>query len=173
MFRGTDHPVEELGMSDPTRPPMAIEAAAVPSRTGALHLPEPFAKRLSRRVKHSLGDHFGLKAFGVNLTRLAAGDVSAFHHRHSLQDEFVYVLEGHPTLVTDGGETKLSPGMCAGFPANGPAHHLENRTEHEVLILEVGDRALGDQVVYPVDYLVLVVGPDGKRRFTHKDGTPY
>lgn len=160
-------------MTEPTRPPIAVEAAAVPSRTGALHVPEPFATRLSRRVKHALGDHFGLKAFGVNLTRLAAGDTSAIHHRHSVQDEFVYVLEGHPTLVTDGDEVTLSPGMCAGFPASGPAHHLENRTEHDVLVLEVGDRAPGDQVFYPVDDLMLVVGPDGKRRFAHKDGTPY
>ncbi len=121
----------------------------------------------------ALGDHFGLRAFGVNLTRLAAGDVSALHHGHSVQDEFVYVLEGHPTLVTEGGEVKLSPGMCAGFPANGPAHHLENRTEHEVLVLEVGDRAPGDQVVYPADDLMLIVRPDGKRHFAHKDGTPY
>jgi uncharacterized cupin superfamily protein len=136
-------------------------------------LPEPFAGRLSRRVKHSLGDHFGLKAFGVNLTRVAAGDGSALHHRHSLQDEFVYVLEGHPTIVTDDGEVTLSPGMCAGFRANGPAHHLENRTSSDVLVLEVGDRAPGDQVIYPADDLVLTSGADGKWRPTHKDGTPY
>lgn len=160
-------------MTEPMRSPIAVEAAAVPSRTGARLVPEPFATLLSRRVKHALGDHFGLKAFGVNLTRLAAGDASALHHRHSLQDEFVYVLEGHPTLVTDGGEVKLSPGMCAGFPASGPAHHLENRTEHDVLVLEVGDRAAGDQVVYPVDDLMLIVGSDGKRHFGHKDGAPY
>lgn len=157
----------------PTRPALAVEAAAVPSRTGALHVPEPFATRLSRRVKHALGDQFGLKAFGVNLTRLAPGDTSAIHHRHSVQDEFVYVLEGHPTLVSDDGEVQLSPGWCAGFPANGPAHHLENRTEQGVVVLEVGDRATGDQVSYPHDDLLLVVGPDGRRRFAHKDGTPY
>jgi uncharacterized cupin superfamily protein len=160
-------------MSEATRPPVAIEAAAAPARTGAQHVPEPFATLLSRRVKHVLGDHFGLKAFGVNLTRLAAGDASALHHRHSLQDEFVYVLEGHPTLVTDAEEVKLSPGMCAGFPANGPAHHLENRTEQEVLVLEVGDRTPGDQVVFPADDLLRVGGADGKQRFVHKDGTPY
>ena len=158
-------------MSEPT--PIAVEAAAIPSRTGAVHLPAPFAKRLSGRVKHALGDHFGLKAFGVNLTRLAAGDTSALHHRHLRGEEFVYVLEGHPTLVSDGGEVALSPGMCAGFPASGPAHHLENRTQHDVLFLEVGDRAAGDQVVYPNDDLSLVVGADGKVRCAHKDGTPY
>ncbi len=160
-------------MSDPARPPIAVEAAAVPSRKGALHLPEPFASLLSRRVKHGLGDHFGLKAFGVNLTRLPAGAVSALHHRHTRQDELVYVLEGNPTLVTDAGEATLSPGMCAGFPASGPAHHLENRTDRDVLVLEVGDRAPQDEVVYPDHDVRGVPGPDGKWRFTHKDGRPY
>lgn len=160
-------------MTEPTTPPLAADAVAVPSRRGARLVPEPFARLLARRVKHALGDHFGLKAFGVNLTRLAAGDPSSLHHRHTVQDELVYVLEGHPTLVTDGGEVDLSPGMCAGFPANGPAHHLENRTGYDVIVLEIGDRTPGDQVVYPNDDLMLVPGPDGKRRFTHKDGTPY
>lgn len=160
-------------MSDPTKAPIAIHATAAPARTGAALLPEPFAGRLRRRVKHALGDAFGLKAFGVNLTRLAAGDVSAVHHRHTVQDELVYVLEGTPTLVSDAGELELSPGMCAGFPAGGPAHHLENRTEREVVVLEVGDRGPGDQVEYPREDLMLVVGPDGKRRALHKDGTPY
>ena len=160
-------------MGERTRAPLAVEAAAVPARKGALFLPEPFAGRLARRVKHPLGDAFGLKAFGVNLTRLAAGDLSALHHRHSVQDELVYVLQGHPTLVSDDGEVELSPGMCAGFPANGPAHHLENRTGQEVVVLEVGDRGALDQVSYPHDDLALVTGPDGKRRAVHKDGTPY
>jgi len=96
---------------------------------GAEHLPPSFAALLSRRVKHALGDHLGLKV------RLAAGDVSARHHRHSLQEEFVYVLKGHPTLVADGDEAALSPGTCAGFPTKGPAHHLENRRKWEVLVL--------------------------------------
>lgn len=160
-------------MSDPARPPIALHATEVPPRIGARLLPEPFASRLSRRVKHPLGDAFGLKAFGVNLTRLAAGDVSALHHRHGVQDELVYVLEGRPTLVTDEGEVELSPGMCAGFPAGGTAHHLENRTALEVVVLEVGDRAPGDQVTYPGEDLALELGPDGRARVTHRDGSPY
>jgi uncharacterized cupin superfamily protein len=160
-------------MGEPTRAPLAVEAAAVPARRGARILPEPFASRLAHRVKHPLGDQFGLRAFGVNLTRVAAGDVSALHHRHSVQDELVYVLEGNPTLVTDEGEVVLAPGMCAGFPAGGPAHHLENRTGVDVLLLEVGDRGAGDEVSYPGDDLAVAPGPDGKPRALHKDGTPY
>ena len=160
-------------MTQSATPPIAVDAAATPSRKGALILPEPFAGRLSGRMKHALGDVFGVKTFGVNLTRIPPGTVSSVHHRHTVQDEFVYVLEGHPTLVTDAGEAPLSPGMCAGFAANGPAHHLENRTDREVVVLEVGDRASGDEVVYPGEDLKLVPGPDGKRRFVHADGTPY
>jgi len=160
-------------MPAPAKPLTAIHATEIPPRTGARFLPEPFASRLSRRVKHPLSDAFGLKAFGVNLTRLAAGDVSSLHHRHRLQDELVYVLVGHPTLVTDEDEMELSPGMCAGFPAGGTAHHLENRTAQEVVVLEVGDRASGDQVIYPAEDLALDFSPDGKPHFTHRDGTPY
>ena len=159
-------------MPDPARP-IALDAAAVPSRAGAQFLPEPYRARLAGRVKHALGDAFGLRAFGVNLTRLPPRDASALHHRHTVQDEFVYVLEGRPTLVTDAGEAELSAGMCAGFPASGVAHHLENRTDRDVVFLEVGDRGAGDHVIYPDEDLALVADPDGKRRFVHRDGTPY
>lgn len=160
-------------MTDTHSGPAAISATAAPSRKGAQVLPEPFASRLAGRVKHVLGEPFGLKAFGVNLTRLPAGARSSLHHRHSAQDEFLYVLQGRPTLITDAGELELAPGMCAGFPAGGTPHHLENRTAHEVVTLEVGDRAGGDEVTYPDEDLVLTTGPDGKRRILHKDGTPY
>lgn len=128
---------------------------------------------MAGREKRPLGDLFGLAAFGVNLTRLRPGAHSALHHRHSRQDEFVFVLEGEPTLVTDAGEEVLRPGMCAGFPAGGTAHHLVNRSGRDVVYLEVGDRSKGDEGTYPNDDIRAVMGPDGKWHFTHKDGRPY
>jgi uncharacterized cupin superfamily protein len=159
-------------MPEPSRP-AAIVAADAPPRARPSNYPEPFASRMAGREKRPLGDLFGLRNFGVNLTRLVPGGISALHHRHSRQDEFVYVLEGEPTLVTDAGETPLRPGMCAGFPAGGTAHHLENRTARDVVILEVGDRTPGDSGTYPVDDIAAVLGEDGRWRFTHKDGRPY
>lgn len=153
--------------------PVAVDAASVPPRAKQTNYPEPFASRMSRREKCPLGELFGLESFGVNRTRLAPGGVSALHHRHTKQEEFVYVLQGEPTLVTDGAEVELRPGMCAGFAPGGPAHHLENRTEHEVVFLEVGNRVAGDEGVYPADDIKAAVGDDGKWRFEHKDGTPY
>jgi len=109
----------------------------------------------------------------VNLTRLPPGVASALHHRHARQDEFVYILEGTPTLCIGTEEIALRPGMCAGFPAAGEAHHLVNRSETDVVFLEVGDRASDDVVSYPDDDLAAVLDPTGAWRFTHKDGSPY
>lgn len=153
--------------------PIAIRAADVPPRTKPSNYPEPFFSRMLKREKRQLGDVFGLKNFGVNLTRLLPGGESALLHRHSRQDEFIYILEGHPTLVTDQGEIALAPGMCAGFPAQGIAHQLVNRTDSDVLVLEIGDRTSGDEGSYPSDDLKAVLGADGKWLLTHKDGRPY
>jgi uncharacterized cupin superfamily protein len=146
---------------------LAVDAAP---RTKPSNYPEPFASRMAGRVKRPLGDLFDLKSFGVNLTRLPPGAVSALHHQHSDQDEFIYVVEGKPTLFTDNGETQLRPGMVAGFAAGGTAHHLENRTTRDCVILEIGDRAEGDEVSYPTDDIQAVMGSDGKWRFAHKNG---
>jgi uncharacterized cupin superfamily protein len=128
---------------------------------------------MAGRRKQPLGDLFGLTNFGVNLTRLAPGAVSALRHAHSKQDEFIYILQGRPTLHTDEGRSVLSPGMCAGFKAaTGNGHRLINETEEEVVYLEVGDRTAGDEGAYPDDDIKAVL-IDGKWQFTHKDGSPY
>ena len=153
--------------------PVAIVAAQAPARAKSTSYPEPFASRMAGRQKHPLGDLFGLTNFGVNLTRLAPSASSALRHAHSRQDEFVYVLQGHPTLHTDEGRIRLSPGMCAGFKAGtGNGHRLVNETAEEVVYLEVGDRTPGDEGSYPDDDLQVRL-VDGKWKFAHKDGTPY
>ena len=153
--------------------PIAILATDVPIRAAVSFYPEPFASRMAGRQKRQLGELFGLKNFGVNLTRLEPNAVSSLRHCHSRQDEFVYVVSGHPTLHTDRGRMRLSPGMCAGFRAGtGDAHRLHNETTDDVLYLEIGDRTPDDQVTYPDDDLQFVRAA-GQARFVHKDGTPY
>jgi uncharacterized cupin superfamily protein len=163
-----------MTMSDAAKPqPVALRAADVAPRTKPSVYPEPFFSRMARREKRQLGDVFGLKNFGVNLTRIAPGGESSLLHRHSRQDEFIYILDGTPTLVTDDGEFALAPGMCAGFPAGGIAHQLVNRSDADVVYLEVGDRTAGDEGSYPNDDIKAELGPDGQWRFSRKDGTPY
>ena len=62
----------------------------------------------------------------------------------------MYVLEGRPTLIAGLGLRELAPGMCIGFKAaDGNAHHIVNRTDADVVLLEIGDRSAGDEVAYP------------------------
>ncbi len=151
----------------------AIEASAAPPRQKPSNYPPAFAAKMAGRVKRPLGDIFGLKNFGVNLTTLPCGASSSLHHRHSHQDEFIYVVAGTPTLFTDKGAVKLEPGMCAGFPAGGTTHHLLNEGHEDAIILEIGDRSHGDKVAYPDDDLVAVQTDSGTWRFEHKDGSAY
>lgn len=152
--------------------PLAIEAASAPLRKRHSLYPPVFATHVEGRSRRPLGDLFGLRNFGVNHTVLQPGAISALHHRHTLQDEFVYVLEGELTLHLGDRSLKLTAGMCAGFPAGGEAHHLENHGTAPAVYLEIGDRTPGDHVTYPGDDLV-AIGKDGTWVFTHKDGTPW
>jgi len=160
-------------MSNDAKRPVALLAAEAPARLKSSNYPEPFFARMLKRDKRPLGDLFGLTNFGVNLTRLVPGGSSALRHAHSKQDEFVYVLEGRPTLHSDEGKVALEAGMCAGFKAGtGDAHHLVNESAEDVVYLEIGDRTPGETATYPDDDLAMA-NVDGRFRFTHKDGTPY
>lgn len=151
---------------------IGVVAADAEPRLKPSNYPSPFAERMAGRVKRVLGDPAGLTGFGVNLTTLAPGAASSLLHRHAVQDEFVYILRGQATLVTDSGEETLSPGMCAAFKAGGVAHQLVNRSDEPVTYLEVGDRRPNDSADYPADDLVATFEA-GAWLFTHKDGSPY
>lgn len=150
---------------------IAWRAEEAPGRRTTVY-PAEFAERVAGRTKRPLGDLFGITGFGVNLTSLEPGSQSSLRHRHSVQDEFVFVIEGELVLQHDDGETVLTAGMCAGFPHGGTAHCLVNRSGQKASFLEIGDRRPGDRADYPEDDLVAELGETGWR-FTRKDGTPY
>jgi uncharacterized cupin superfamily protein len=150
----------------------ALDPSAVPAATGSAY-PEPFRSRVSSRRKQKLGDALGLKNFGVNLTTIPPGAVSALRHWHTHEDEFIYIVSGELVLVTNEGEQRLTAGLCAGFPAGkADGHCLVNRTDRDAVYLEVGDRRPDDAVTYPDDDILGRATPQG-RRFSRKDGTPY
>jgi uncharacterized cupin superfamily protein len=153
--------------------PAATIAHDVPTRTAPSLYPEPFASQMKGREKKVLSAVFGLTNITVNLTRIVPGGKSALRHAHKTNDEFVYILQGNPTLVTNQGPTQLSPGMCAGFKAgSGDAHQLLNNTSEDVLYIEAGDNLSEDGLTYPDDDLKAEF-VDGKWKFTHKDGSEY
>jgi uncharacterized cupin superfamily protein len=149
-------------------------AVDVPVSTRKSIYPPPFSSQVEGRVKHRLGDHFGLMNFGINLTEMAPGAVSALLHHHTKQDEFIYVVTGTPTLVLDDQEYVLRPGDCCGFKAGtGIGHQLVNRSREPVSYLEIGDRLAGDYAAYPRDDLAFTQLADGAWILTHKDGSSY
>lgn len=151
-----------------------ISAESIPAAMGKTIYPEPYASLVKGRLKRKLGEFFGLSNFGVNLTHLSPGAISALAHHHSKQDEFILILEGTPTLVLGKQEFVLNPGDCYGFKAGtGIAHKLTNPTTETVTYLEIGDRTQGDEVEYPNDDLKATHLPNGIWKLTHKDGSAY
>jgi uncharacterized cupin superfamily protein len=150
---------------------IAVRALDLPSRRGSGY-PAPHDVPCRERVRRSLGDVFGLSQFGVNLLELAPGAWSSQRHWHERQDELVYVLEGDATVVTDEGETMLSAGMVAGFQAgSGNGHHIVNRSNAVVRLLEVGTRTAEETAHYSDIDMMYREDADTKGYFT-KDGRP-
>jgi uncharacterized cupin superfamily protein len=147
-----------------------IDVDALPVVTGSGY-PAPFDAPCATRARQRLGDAAGLTDFGVNLVRLPPGCWSSQRHWHSAEDEFVYILEGEVVLVTDAGEETLRYGDCAGFKAGlKDGHHLQNRSQRDALLLEVGSRKVAeDEGEYSdIDMRFL----KGRGGYAHKDGTP-
>lgn len=148
-----------------------IDIDKLPVREGSSY-PAPFDAPCLARSRRALGDAGGLDQFGVNLMTLKPGGWSSQRHWHSAEDEFVWVVSGEVVLVEDEGETVLRAGDCAAFKsgvANG--HHLQNRSDRDALLLEVGTRDPDGDVCDYSD-IDMVVGP-GDAPYRHRDGTPY
>jgi uncharacterized cupin superfamily protein len=147
-----------------------IDIASLGERRGSSY-PPPFDAPCATRVRKALGDAAGLTDFGVNLLRLPPGAWSSQRHWHRNEDEFVFVVSGEVTLITDAGETVLRAGDCAGFPKGvDDGHQLINRTGSEATCLEVGTRAQGDLCTYSdIDMKI----DDAVGRYAHKDGSFY
>jgi uncharacterized cupin superfamily protein len=146
-----------------------ISPDKVPLRVGSAY-PAPFDEPCVDRRRWRLGLASGLTQFGVNLCRLPPGAWSSQRHWHVNEDEFVYVLEGEVVLVTNAGEEPLVAGDWAGFKAGDPdGHHLQNRSQHDAVLLEVGTVHPGGDTAEYSD-IDMRVQPTG---FVHKDGTPY
>lgn len=158
-------------MKKPLKLP-ALDPAGV-TEISSTGYPSPYKERVAGRVKRRLGDAAGIAQFGVNLVMLPPGAFSSMRHWHENEDEFVYVLTGELTLVSDAGEQVLGPGAACGFPAGKrDGHHLINRSQSPATFLEVGTRTKSDNVTYPDVDLKAV--NDGKGwKYLHKDGKSY
>jgi uncharacterized cupin superfamily protein len=145
-----------------------LDISTVPSESGGTY-PSPFDVPCIAQSCQRLARFAGLTQFGVNVTVIEAGAWSSQRHWHSHEDEFVWVLNGELTLVTDAGEELLRAGDCAAFRRGDPdGHHLVNRSGEPVRVLEIGTADPQDRCTYPdIDMIA------DYRGYTHRDGKPY
>jgi len=149
-----------------------VDIAKVPVKSGTFY-PAEFQAECKGRHKQALGDVVGLTQFGVNITRIEPGQMSALRHWHEQEDEFIYILEGELVLAENDGEVVLKVGDAAGFKAgSGIAHKLINRSDRDAVYFEVGTRAATERVHYPDVDLVMERDQKG-RRYLHRNGEPY
>ncbi len=152
--------------------PVIHDPMRLPGRRGTIY-PKPFDKGFEGRIKRALTEHLGLTQFGVNLTTLEAGAKSSHRHWHAKEDEFVYVLSGELTLITNDGEQVLTSGMAAGFASGDEnGHHLVNKSTAPATYLEIGTRSPDEDATYP-DVDLRGEKRDGKFRFFRKSGASY
>jgi len=123
----------------------------------------------------ALGDLAGLTQFGVNKAILPPQTGTAMRHWHETQDEFVIILSGTATLIDKDGAVELGAGECAGFKAGDDnGHAIVNRSDADVVLLEIGTRTAREVVHYSDHDLINISEMDGAIRtyaYTTKDGT--
>lgn len=151
-----------------------IDLSKAPAVTGTGY-PAPYRAAVEGRSRKRIGEAGGLTQYGVNLTTLTPGAASAHRHWHLNEDEFVFILSGEATLVEDEGETLLRAGDAAAFPAGAAnGHHLLNRSDRDVVFLEVGTRAEMETVEYSEPAIDLRAINDGGRwRYVRRDGSDW
>jgi uncharacterized cupin superfamily protein len=145
-----------------------INISIVPSESGGTY-PKPFDEPCIAQFCQRVARFAGLTQFGVNLTVIEPEAWSSQRHWHSHEDEFVWVLEGELTLITNAGEETLRTGDCAAFKNGDPdGHHLVNKSGRPARVLEIGTSDRQDRCTYPdIDMIA------DERGYTHRDGTPY
>ncbi|MGK0471759.1 MAG: putative cupin superfamily protein [Candidatus Azotimanducaceae bacterium] len=99
-----------------------------------------------------VGKKLGLTKMGIHVETLAPGRRTSWPHAESLEEEFTYVIEGHPQVWIDGHLHDLRPGDFVAFPAGtGIAHTFLNNSDKNALLLVGGEASNHEnEIFYPV-----------------------
>jgi uncharacterized cupin superfamily protein len=112
-----------------------------------------FTQRLNPRSRFAgvwLSRLGGLGRVVVDHAVLPPGHESFALHAHHAEEEWIYILQGRPTLLTEEGDVPLGPGDFVAFPAPQRAHNLANRTDADVVYLMGGEIGIAVDVLdYP------------------------
>jgi uncharacterized cupin superfamily protein len=90
------------------------------------------------------------KQTGTSVYELPPGEALCPYHYEYGEEEWMLVLEGHPTVRTPEGSERLDPFHVVFFPT-GPsgAHQIRNDTEARVRVLMWSNVVLPTATAYP------------------------
>lgn len=104
-------------------------------------------------IGSAVGRRLGLVRIGVHIETVPPGRRTSYPHAESEEEEFAFVIEGHPDAWIDGHLYPLGPGDFVAFPAGtGIAHTFINNTAGIVRLL-VGGEAYKEKnkIFYPLN----------------------
>jgi uncharacterized cupin superfamily protein len=102
------------------------------------------------RVKGTLvGQRIGGELIGATMSEVEPGNKLWPYHTHYLNEEWVIVLHGEPTLRTPEGEHLLKKGDVVCFPrGEDGAHQIINRTDSPIRVLMLSSMIQGEIIAY-------------------------
>jgi uncharacterized cupin superfamily protein len=122
-----------------------------------------------------LGRALGLTRLGIHHDRLLPGRRTSYPHAESMEEEFVFVLEGAPDVWLDGHLHRLDAGDAVGFPAGtGLCHTFLNNTGDPVRLLVIGEASRDDnKVYYPCNPEMMPLRKDWWQDVPHRPKGPH
>jgi uncharacterized cupin superfamily protein len=133
--------------SQKNRPPFIISTADVPETTHRYpNSDEPMGP------SRAIGRAAGLLKIGLHVQRVPPGHRISWPHAESLEEEFVYVLDGEVDAWIDGEIHRMRTGDLAAFPSGtGICHTFLNNGPNEATLLVGGEANKPDnRVFYPL-----------------------
>jgi uncharacterized cupin superfamily protein len=121
-----------------------------------------------------LRDHIDAERLAASLVLLGEGQAVCPYHHEVIEEEWLFVLSGTPTVRTPAGEEILEAGDVVCFP-RGPAgaHKIANAAPEPSRILIVSERAPLGVAVYEDSDKLGVFGPDLRMLFRRADERDY
>jgi uncharacterized cupin superfamily protein len=122
----------------------------------------------------ALRHHLGASKLAATVVLLAEGQAVCPYHYEVIEEEWLFVLSGTPTVRTPAGDRQLEAGDVICFP-RGPAgaHKIGNRAATPARVLIVSERAELSAAVYEDSDKLGVFGPDLRMLFRRGDARDY